>query len=84
MYHYIREAWKKPDKTTLRQRMVLWRKGDSIEKIEKPTRLDRARSLGYKDKKGIVVVRIRINRGGHKKPRPSKGRRSKRIWNVRK
>lgn len=76
---YLRNAWKKPDVKLLRERMVLWRKGDSIVKVEKPLRLDRARSLGYKAKKGVVVVRIRLKRGGHKRSRPNKARRTKRL-----
>jgi large subunit ribosomal protein L15e len=79
LYHYLREAWKKPEIKLLRQRMIEWRKGNVIVKVEKPLRLDRARALGYKAKKGFVVVRIRVGRGGHKRPRPNKGRRSKRM-----
>jgi len=79
MYHYIKQAWKKPDAKTLRERMTLWRGEGSVEKVEKPLRLDRARILGYKDKKGFVVVRVKLKRGGHKRPRPNKGRRSKRL-----
>jgi len=79
MYHYMKEAWKKPDKETLRKRMTEWRKGEVFTRVDKPLRLDKARALGYQDKKGIVVVRVRIKRGGHKKPRPNKGRRSKRM-----
>ena len=79
MYHYIRQAWKKPDKTTLRERMIEWRKSGVFTKVEKPLRLDRARALGYRDKKGFIVIRIRLKRGGHKRSRPNKGRRSKRL-----
>lgn len=79
LYHYIKQAWKKPDSKTLRERMIEWRKTDSIVKVDKPLRLDRARSLGYRDKKGFVVLRVRLKRGGHKRPRPNKGRRSKRL-----
>jgi large subunit ribosomal protein L15e len=79
LYHYLKEAWKKPDKKTLRERMVAWRKSLAITKVDKPLRLDRARALGYKDKKGFIVVRVRLKRGGHKRPRPNKGRRSKRL-----
>ncbi len=79
MYHYIKEAWKSPDTKTLRERMVEWRKSPVFTKVEKPLRIDRARTLGYKDKKGFIVVRIKIKRGGHKRPRPNKGRRSKRL-----
>ncbi len=79
LYHYLREAWKKPDKETQRERMTEWRKSGTFTKEEKPLRIDRARSLGYKDKKGFVIIRVKIKRGGHKRPRPNKGRRSKRL-----
>lgn len=79
LYHYIGEAWKKPSKDILRKRMTEWRKDPVFTRLEKPLRLDKARALGYKDKKGFVIIRVRIKRGGHKRPRPSKGRRSKRL-----
>lgn len=79
MYSFIREAWKKPDSAVLRERMTEWRKGDMITRVDKPLRLDRARSLGYKAKKGFVVIRAIILRGGHKRHRPNKKRRSKRL-----
>ena len=79
LYHYLREAWKKPDKKILRERMIGWRKSEVFTKVDKPLRLDRARALGYKDKKGFVIIRVRVKRGGHKRPRPNKGRRSKRL-----
>ncbi|MEK6827218.1 MAG: 50S ribosomal protein L15e [Nanoarchaeota archaeon] len=78
-YHYLKEAWKKPDVETLRKRMIEWRHSGVFTKVDKPLRLDRARALGYKDKTGFVVVRVRIKRGGHKRPRPNAGRRSVRM-----
>ncbi len=80
-YSYIGETWKKPQENfgeAFRARLVEWRKGESIVRVEKPTRLDRARELGYKSKQGFVVVRARILRGGRKRPKRRKGRRSKR------
>jgi large subunit ribosomal protein L15e len=59
--------------------MIEWRKAGAITKVDKPLRIDRARALGYKAKKGVVVVRIKIKRGGHKKTRPNKARRTKRL-----
>lgn len=79
LYHFLQEAWKKPDSKVQRERMTEWRKSNVFTKVEKPLRIDRARSLGYKAKKGFVIIRIRINRGGHKRARPNKGRRSKRL-----
>jgi len=81
MYHYMRQAWRKPDKATLRNRMIGWRTGDTIVKIDKPLRIDRARALGYKAKKGFVVARIRILRGGRKRPNPVKARKSRKQSN---
>jgi len=77
--YYLRQAWKKPDPETLRKRMTEWRASEVITRVENPLRLDRAHALGYKAKKGIFIVRVRVNRGGHKKTRPAKGRRSKRM-----
>jgi large subunit ribosomal protein L15e len=35
--------------------------------------------LGYKAKQGVVVVRVRVSRGGMRKKRPSSGRRPKHM-----
>ncbi|MBR9705898.1 50S ribosomal protein L15e [Candidatus Pacearchaeota archaeon] len=78
LYQAIREAWKKPDPKRVRELMVEWRKENAAIRVERPTRLDRARSLGYKAKKGYIIVRIRVIRGGRKRHRTNKGRRSKR------
>jgi large subunit ribosomal protein L15e len=79
LYYYIKQAWKKPDPEIQRKRMIDWRKSDAFTVVEKPLRLDKARGLGYKDKKGFVIVRVRVPRGGHWRARPNKGRRSKRL-----
>lgn len=76
-YHYIGEAWKKPETgfgTANWERMVEWRAGESFVRVEKPLRLDRARALGYKAKQGVVVVRARVRRGGLRKVRFDGGR----------
>ncbi|EWG07288.1 MAG: 50S ribosomal protein L15e [Candidatus Aramenus sulfurataquae] len=81
MYSYISQLWQSDEwkKTVVRKRMIEWRREGSIVRIEKPTRLDRAREIGYKAKQGFVVVRVRVNRGGMDKPRPNSGRRPKRM-----
>jgi len=82
LYKYVREVWKKPKNSMpelLRQRLIEWRKGNSTVRIERPTRIDRARSLGYKAKQGFIIVRQRVIKGSHKRPMPKKGRRSKRY-----
>src|SRR3989344_8158381 len=82
MYHYMREAWKKPDTATMRNRMIAWRAGEAITVVDKPLRLDRARSLGYKAKKGIIVARVRLMRGGRTRVRVGvKGRKTRKQTN---
>jgi len=82
-YKYISEAWAKPEKSfvdeLMRQRLIQWRKQQVIVRIERPTRLDRARKLGYKAKQGFIMVRVRVRRGGLRKKRPKAGRRPKRM-----
>lgn len=63
----------------MRSRMREWRRGSAIARVERPTRLTRARALGYKAKQGVVVVRARVRKGGRRKARPSLGRRPKRM-----
>ena len=80
MYQHIREAWKNPsdDISELwHQRAIQWRKEPATIRIERPTRLDRARSLGYKAKQGFIIVRQRVNRGGRQRPQIRHPRRSK-------
>ena len=80
MYHYIREAWKNPSASEeWKKRLIEWKRDPVIKVIDRPTRLDRARSLGYKAKKGYVIARVRLLRGGRTRPRRKKGRRSKRM-----
>ncbi|HLC52026.1 MAG TPA: 50S ribosomal protein L15e [Candidatus Nanoarchaeia archaeon] len=79
LYKHVRELWKKPHNNELwRERLLAWRKEPVTVRIERPTRIDRARSLGYKAKSGYVVVRQRVLRGGHTRPQIKGGRRSKR------
>ncbi len=65
-YKYIAEAWAKPEASfvdaLMRKRLVEWRRDSTITRIDKPTRLDRARKLGYKAKQGFVMARVRVRR----------------------
>jgi len=82
-YYYIGQLWKRPYDgpltSLLKQRLIQWRRQPAIVRIEKPTRLDKARKYGYKAKQGIIVVRVRVRRGPMNKPRPRCGRRPKRM-----
>jgi large subunit ribosomal protein L15e len=63
----------------MRSRMAQWRKGSAAQHIDGPTDIKRARRLGYKAKQGVIVVRVRVRKGGRRKVRPSRGRRPKRM-----
>jgi large subunit ribosomal protein L15e len=81
-YKFISTFWKErsPEFKQLRiSRLVDWRRQPAVIRIEYPTRLDRARKLGYRRKKGFIIARARVPRGGRRKIRPKKGRRSKRM-----
>jgi len=77
MYSYLRDLWKIPSKEITRDRLIELRKQPSIVRLEHPTRIDRARSLGYKAKQGVIIVRVKLSRGGRKRMKLKGGRRSK-------
>ncbi|ELZ50643.1 large subunit ribosomal protein L15e [Halorubrum trapanicum] len=81
-YSHIKEAWRSPKEGKLAelqwQRKQEWRDEGAIERIERPTRLDKARELGYKAKQGVIVARVSVRKGGSRKQRFKAGRRSKR------
>ncbi|MCD6474129.1 MAG: 50S ribosomal protein L15e [Thermoplasmata archaeon] len=82
MYHYLRLAWKKVDVTydsPQWHRLIEWRRGDAIVRVDKPLRPDRARALGYKAKQGFILVRARVRKGGRRKERPNKGRKPSKM-----
>jgi len=76
-YKYLQRLWKKPQESVERYKdmLVEWRKGPAIVRIERPTRIDRARRLGYRAKQGFIVVRVRVRKGGRKRPKYGRGGR---------
>ena len=78
LYKYIQKSWKKPTKE-MRQKTRQWRKQTVVKRIEHPTRIDRARSLGYKAKQGFVLARVRIRKGMRRRPSPRKGRKPRSL-----
>jgi len=78
MYKYLKNLRKNPEyKKIIKERLIFWRKEPVIIRIEKPTKLDRAHSLGFKAKQGFVLARIRIGKGSSKREKPSGGRKPK-------
>ena len=72
------EMWKH-NSQELRSRVVLWRKQNAVTRIDKPSRILRARRLGYKAKQGIIVIRMKVGTGGMRRQRPRGGRRPKHL-----
>ena len=72
------KMWKE-NSAVLRERAISWRKENAVTRIERPSRLLRARRLGYKAKQGIIVIRMRVGSGGMRKQRPRGGRRPKQL-----
>ena len=82
LYNYVRDQWKAPSgelKLLQKSRLVQYRREDATTKIERPTRIDRARALGYRAKQGYIMARTRIRRGGMRKHAITSGRRAKRA-----
>ena len=79
LYKYLQQAFRTADPEIKRKRMIEWRASEAVVRVEKPLNLAKAHMLGYKAKKGIIVVRIRLLRGGRTRTRPKKARRSKRM-----
>jgi len=63
----------------IRDRVIQWRKQNAVTRIDKPSRIQRARRLGYKAKQGIIVIRMRVGTGGMRRKRPRGGRRPKHL-----
>ncbi len=67
IYAYVGEKWKKPVTSypsPQKNRVVQWRREQNFLRVDKPLRVDRARSLGYKAKQGYIIVRGRVRHGG--------------------
>jgi large subunit ribosomal protein L15e len=72
----------KTNSDELKLKTIGWRTELTIHRIKRPSRIDRARKLGYKAKQGIIMVRARVGRGGMRRKRPVSGRRPKHLGVV--
>ncbi|MEM3916761.1 MAG: 50S ribosomal protein L15e [Candidatus Nitrosocaldus sp.] len=85
MYYHIAESWRRlyrERNDILKERIVAARYEHAILRVERPSRLDRARALGYKAKQGFIVIRVRVSKGGMRRKRARAGRRPKHIGVV--
>jgi large subunit ribosomal protein L15e len=73
-YKYLEELWKKKQTDLMRfiLRMRTWeyRQLNTVHRCTRPSRPEKARKLGYKRKQGYVIYRVRVRRGGRKRPVP--------------
>jgi len=73
-YKYIQEIHRKKQSEVMRflQRVRCWqyRQLNSVHRVPRPTRPEKARRLGYKAKQGYVVYRCRVRRGTRKRQNP--------------
>jgi large subunit ribosomal protein L15e len=79
-YKYIKETLEneyKERSPEYRARVIQWRKEPTIMRVERPSNLIRARSLGYKAKQGIAVVRVKMGKGRRKRVSPHRARKAK-------
>ena len=77
-YRYIRESFQQSYKSgseAYKGRVHEWRAGPSLERIEAPTNVARARELGYKAKQGVVVVRAKVRKGKRMREKNKGGRK---------
>ncbi len=76
MYKYLKKVYKTEEhKKLMKERIISWNKERVMVKLKKPTKIARARSLGYKAKKGFVIVRGRIRKGTQKRESTAGGRK---------
>lgn len=78
LYQNVREFWRNRNssefKAIQKPRLIQWRREDTITRVKRPLRIDRARALGYRAKPGYVVVRSKVRRGSRRMSRPNRGR----------
>jgi large subunit ribosomal protein L15e len=69
---YVEELWRKKQSDVLRflLRVRCWefRQLPGIVRLSRPSRPDKARRMGFKAKQGFCVYRVRVRRGGRKRP----------------
>ena len=82
LYKYLSQLGREHSKENIRfgrERLITWRQESAVNRIDHPTDLVSAKRLGYKAKKGVILVRVRVERGGKQRPSIRHGRRSRNL-----
>lgn len=77
-YKYIQNTFvnEYKDRTDeYKNRLTQWNKENSTMRVDKPTNIARAKKLGYKDKQGVIIVRIKVRKGRRKRATVGGGRK---------
>ena len=77
-YRHISETFQNQENTYPSSNwhlLIELRSSPSVYRIERPSNIARARSLGYKAKQGFIIVRSKIRKGTLRKIRPRMGRK---------
>uniref|UniRef100_A0A8C9HQM1 Ribosomal protein L15 n=1 Tax=Piliocolobus tephrosceles TaxID=591936 RepID=A0A8C9HQM1_9PRIM len=73
-YPHIQELWRKKQSHIMRflLRVSCWQyhQLSALHRAPHPTQPDKVRRLGCKAKQGYIIYRIRVRRGGRKRPVP--------------
>jgi len=73
-YKYMQELYRKKQCEVMRflTRIRTWnlRQLSAVHRASRPLRPDKARRMGYRAKQGFVIYRVRVRRGGRKRPVP--------------
>ncbi len=79
-YKYITQTLQRQYKErdeAFRSKIMQWRAGPAIARVDRPSNIARARTLGYQAKQGYVVVRARVDKGRRTRRKPMGGRKHK-------
>jgi large subunit ribosomal protein L15e len=82
-YKYITQTLQKQYKErdgAYRAKVIAWRAGPAMVRVESPSNLARARTLGYKAKQGYIIVRTRVDKGRRTRRRSNGGRKHKNYY----
>lgn len=78
MYKQIKQTMQSEYKNRsdeYKSRIIKWNTEPTINRVERPTNISRARELGYKAKDGIIIVRVRLHGGSRKRKHQAGGRK---------
>ncbi len=76
-FKYIRQNERLINKSKERKAEIIQQvtKEPILVRVDRPTKIARARMLGYKSKNGFVVVRVRVSKGSFRRPRINHARK---------